>query len=72
MMPCERKSVESITAVTAPARVGAQHQSAIPLAVSPAAASYRERFSPLTPDADILRTVIRSPRAAAAAEVCTS
>ena len=27
MMPCERKSVEPIAAVTAPARVAAQHQS---------------------------------------------
>ena len=26
MMPCERKSVEPIAAVTAPARVAAQHQ----------------------------------------------
>ena len=26
MMPCERKSVEPIAAVTAPERVGAQHQ----------------------------------------------
>src|SRR4029079_6301789 len=26
-MPCERKSVEPMAAVTAPARVGAQHQS---------------------------------------------
>ena len=27
MMPCERKSVEPLAAVTAPARVAAQHQS---------------------------------------------
>ena len=27
MMPCERKSVEPMAAVTAPARVAAQHQS---------------------------------------------
>jgi SRSO17 transposase len=27
MLPCERKSVEPIAAVTAPARVAAQHQS---------------------------------------------
>jgi len=27
VMPCERKSVEPMAAVTAPARVGAQHQS---------------------------------------------
>jgi hypothetical protein len=26
-MPCERKSVEPMAAVTAPARVGGQHQS---------------------------------------------
>src|SRR5258708_18880630 len=30
MLPCERKSVEPIAAVTAPARVAAQHQSLLP------------------------------------------
>ena len=31
VMPCERKSVEPMAAVTAPARVGAQHQSLLHL-----------------------------------------
>jgi SRSO17 transposase len=36
MMPCERKSVEPMAAVTAPARVGAQHQKLLHFVGEPA------------------------------------
>src|ERR1035437_10367494 len=43
MLPCERKSVEPMAAVTAPARVAAQHQSLVHFGAE--AALWEERVS---------------------------